>query len=83
MGRVETGKLKVGQKVVFVPGREGKGVEGEVKSIEMHHEQVQEAILGITLVSTLEELVKKILHVEMCLVKQVTHQLLQMSSQQG
>ena len=46
VGRVETGKLKVGQKVVFVPGKEGKGVPGEVKSIEMHHEQVQEAIPG-------------------------------------
>jgi len=46
VGRVETGKLKVGQKVIFVPGREGKGVPGEVKSIEMHHEQVQEAIPG-------------------------------------
>ncbi len=46
VGRVETGKLKVGQKVIFVPGREGKGVKGEVKSIEMHHEQVQEAIPG-------------------------------------
>ncbi|MBT3262337.1 translation elongation factor EF-1 subunit alpha [Candidatus Woesearchaeota archaeon] len=46
VGRVETGVLKVGQKVVFVPGREGNGVAGEVKSIEMHHEQVQEAIPG-------------------------------------
>ncbi|MBT3866113.1 translation elongation factor EF-1 subunit alpha [Candidatus Woesearchaeota archaeon] len=46
VGRVETGKIKVGQKIVFVPGREGKGVPGEVKSIEMHHEQVQEAIPG-------------------------------------
>ncbi len=46
VGRVETGKLKVGQKVIFVPGREGKGVTGEVKSIEMHHEQINEAIPG-------------------------------------
>ena len=46
VGRIETGVLKVGQKVTFVPGREGKGVPGEVKSIEMHHEQVQEAIPG-------------------------------------
>ena len=46
VGRIETGVLKIGQKVVFVPGREGKGVPGEVKSIEMHHEQVQEAIPG-------------------------------------
>ncbi len=46
VGRVETGVLKVGQKVVAIPGREGKGVPGEVKSIEMHHEQLQEAVPG-------------------------------------
>jgi len=43
VGRIETGVMKIGQKVIAVPGREGKGVPGEVKSIEMHHEQVQEA----------------------------------------
>jgi len=46
VGKIETGVMKVGQKVVAVPGREGKGVPGEVKSIEMHHEQFQEAIPG-------------------------------------
>lgn len=46
VGRVETGKMKVGDKVIIVPAREGKGVTGEVKSIEMHHEQIQEAIPG-------------------------------------
>ena len=46
VGRIETGIMKVGQKVIFVPGREGKGVSGEVKSIEMHHEQVQQAEPG-------------------------------------
>ncbi|MCK4589077.1 MAG: translation elongation factor EF-1 subunit alpha [Nanoarchaeota archaeon] len=46
VGRVETGVMKVGQKVIFVPGREGKGVIGELKSIEMHHEQVQTAEPG-------------------------------------
>ncbi len=46
VGRVETGIFKVGQKVIAVPGREGKGVPGEVKSIEMHHEQMQEAVPG-------------------------------------
>lgn len=46
VGRIETGVMKVGQKVIVVPGREGKGVPGEVKSIEMHHEQVQEAEPG-------------------------------------
>ncbi|MDP3919109.1 MAG: translation elongation factor EF-1 subunit alpha [Nanoarchaeota archaeon] len=46
VGRVETGKMKIGDKVIAVPGREGKGVEGECKSIEMHHEQVTEAEPG-------------------------------------
>ncbi|MBT4541226.1 translation elongation factor EF-1 subunit alpha [Candidatus Woesearchaeota archaeon] len=43
VGRVETGVMKIGDKVIAVPGREGKGVPGEVKSIEMHHEQYQKA----------------------------------------
>jgi elongation factor 1-alpha len=42
VGRVETGKLKVGDKIIFMPG----GKSGEVKSIEMHHEAVTEAIPG-------------------------------------
>ena len=46
VGRVETGVMKVGDKVTAMPGREGTGVNGECKSIEMHHEQVQEAIPG-------------------------------------
>ncbi|MDO8640798.1 MAG: EF-Tu/IF-2/RF-3 family GTPase, partial [Nitrosarchaeum sp.] len=46
VGRVETGKMKVGDKIIVVPAREGKGIEGEVKSIEMHHEQITEAIPG-------------------------------------
>lgn len=46
VGRVETGIMKVGDKVIVVPGREGKGVSGEVKSIEMHHEQMQQAEPG-------------------------------------
>jgi len=46
VGRVETGVMKVGDKVIVVPGREGKGVPGEVKSIEMHHEQMQQAEPG-------------------------------------
>ncbi|MFH1771131.1 MAG: translation elongation factor EF-1 subunit alpha [archaeon] len=43
VGRIETGVMKVGMKVVAVPGREGKAVPGELKSIEMHHEQMQTA----------------------------------------
>lgn len=46
VGRVETGVMKVGDKVIIVPGREGKGVTGEVKTIEMHHEQITEAEPG-------------------------------------
>ena len=46
VGRVETGVMKVGDKVIVVPARDGKGVKGEVKSIEMHHEQMQQAEPG-------------------------------------
>ncbi|MBI2671212.1 translation elongation factor EF-1 subunit alpha [Candidatus Woesearchaeota archaeon] len=46
VGRVETGVMKINDKVIIVPAREGKGVTGEVKTIEMHHEQIQEAIPG-------------------------------------
>ena len=42
VGRVETGILKPGDKVVFEPA----GVQGEVKSIEMHHEQISQAEPG-------------------------------------
>ena len=41
-GRVETGIMKVGDKVIFMPAK----AVGEVKSIEMHHEQHQEARPG-------------------------------------
>jgi elongation factor 1-alpha len=42
VGRVETGIMRVGQKIIFEPSH----VEGELKSIEMHHEQMQEAYPG-------------------------------------
>ncbi|MCI4339140.1 MAG: translation elongation factor EF-1 subunit alpha [Thermoplasmata archaeon] len=42
VGRVETGMLKVGEKIIFLPS----GKSGEVKSIEMHHEAVTEAQPG-------------------------------------
>ncbi len=42
VGRVETGRLKVGDKITFMPS----GKTGEVKSIEMHHEQLQQAEPG-------------------------------------
>ncbi len=46
VGKVETGVLKVGQKVIAKPGRTGEGITGEVKSIEMHHESLQQAEPG-------------------------------------
>jgi len=46
VGKIETGKMKPGQKVLILPGRSGKGIEGEIKTIEMHHEQLPEAIAG-------------------------------------
>jgi len=42
VGKVETGILKTGQTVVFEPS----GVKGEVKTIEMHHEQITTAEPG-------------------------------------
>jgi elongation factor 1-alpha len=42
IGRVETGVLKVGDKVVFEPA----GKSGEVRSIEMHHKPQQQAVPG-------------------------------------
>jgi len=46
VGKIETGKMKIGQKVIILPGRTGRGVEGEVKTIEMHHETMPEALAG-------------------------------------
>ena len=46
VGRIETGIMKIGDKVTVVPGREGKGISGDVKTIEMHHEVVPEALPG-------------------------------------
>jgi elongation factor 1-alpha len=46
VGKIETGKMKPGQKVIILPGRAGTGITGEVKTVEMHHEQLPEAIAG-------------------------------------
>ena len=46
VGKVETGIMKVGMKVLVLPGRTGKGVAGEIKTIEMHHESMSEALAG-------------------------------------
>jgi len=46
VGKIETGIMKPGQKVIVLPGRTGKGIAGEVKTIEAHHEQLPEALAG-------------------------------------
>jgi len=46
VGRVETGVMKVGDKVMITPAREGNGITGEIKTIEMHHEQLTSAEPG-------------------------------------
>ncbi|MAH03653.1 translation elongation factor EF-1 subunit alpha [Candidatus Pacearchaeota archaeon] len=46
VGKIVTGVMKIGQKVKVLPGRTGEGIEGEVKTIEAHHEQLQEAVAG-------------------------------------
>ncbi|MBN1502977.1 translation elongation factor EF-1 subunit alpha [Candidatus Woesearchaeota archaeon] len=46
VGRVETGVMKPGDKIIVVPAREGKGITGEVKTVEMHHEQLPKAEPG-------------------------------------
>jgi len=42
VGRVETGVMKPGMKVIFMPS----GATGEVKTIEMHHEALSQAVPG-------------------------------------
>jgi len=46
VGKIETGIMTVGQKVLVLPGRTGKGIAGEVRTIEAHHEQMKEAVAG-------------------------------------
>jgi len=46
VGKIATGVMKVGQKVIILPGRSGTGVHGEIKTIEMHHEQLPAAEAG-------------------------------------
>ena len=42
VGRVETGIMKKGMKVIFMPANK----TGEIKSIEMHHEEIPQAVPG-------------------------------------
>lgn len=46
VGKIETGIMTIGQKVIILPGRSGKGVPGEVRTIEMHHEQLPKGEAG-------------------------------------
>ena len=48
VGRVETGDIAQGDNVVFEPASErlNKNIGGEVKTIEMHHEEVESASPG-------------------------------------
>jgi len=47
VGKIETGILKQGQKIRIVPGRTGDGLDGEIKTIEAHHEMLPEAPAGM------------------------------------
>ena len=59
VGKVVTGLMKINDKVIVVPAREGKGIAGEVKSIEMHHEQLEQAEPGDNIGFNLRGIEKK------------------------
>ncbi|MBU2503922.1 MAG: translation elongation factor EF-1 subunit alpha [Nanoarchaeota archaeon] len=46
VGKITSGIMKLGQKVIVLPGRTGKGISGEVRTIEMHHETINQADAG-------------------------------------
>ncbi|MFH1802414.1 MAG: translation elongation factor EF-1 subunit alpha [archaeon] len=46
VGKIETGVMKPGMKIIALPGRTGKGVLGEIKTVEMHHEALPSAEPG-------------------------------------
>lgn len=46
VGRLETGVMNPGDKLIFLPSTQPDGVTGEVKSIEMHHEEIPKAEPG-------------------------------------
>ena len=46
VGKIECGIMKVGQTLVFKPGVKPGGAVGEVKTIEMHHEQIAQGMPG-------------------------------------
>ena len=46
VGRVESGTIKAGTKLIFKPSAHPGGKVGEVKSVEMHHAEVPQAVPG-------------------------------------
>ncbi|MEF8879540.1 MAG: translation elongation factor EF-1 subunit alpha [Candidatus Thermoplasmatota archaeon] len=46
VGKIETGVLKPGDKLMFKPSTKPGGATGEVKTIEMHHEEIDKAEPG-------------------------------------
>ncbi|MDO9580098.1 MAG: elongation factor 1-alpha, partial [Bacteroidales bacterium] len=46
VGKIETGIMKPGDKIIILPAKTGKGVIGEVKTVEMHHEALKEGLAG-------------------------------------
>ncbi len=46
VGKVECGIMKPGMTLMFKPSMKPGGVAGEVKTIEMHHEMINEALPG-------------------------------------
>ena len=59
VGKVETGIMKVGQKIIVLPGRTGTGIPGEVKTIEAHHESLPDAPAGMNVGVNLRGIGKK------------------------
>ncbi|RLF49397.1 MAG: translation elongation factor EF-1 subunit alpha [Thermoplasmata archaeon] len=55
VGRIETGVMQVGDRMVFMPAN----VKGEVKSIEMHHEPMQRAEPGDNIGANIRGVSKK------------------------
>ena len=46
VGKVECGVMKPGMQLIFKPSMKPGGVTGEAKTIEMHHEQISQAVPG-------------------------------------
>jgi elongation factor 1-alpha len=46
VGKIETGIMKPGMQVMFKPSMKPGGIAGEIKTIEMHHEQLSSAEPG-------------------------------------